>query len=83
MSDFLANIGLRSNIAEPGGYVLIIGIITYLSVIVGELVPKHLALKNPERIACFVARPMNTLSLVGAPAVWLLDASTSTVPQRL
>jgi putative hemolysin len=76
LSGWLANAGVRSDIAEVGGYVLIIAIITYLSVIVGELVPKHLALKNPERIACFVARPMNILSLLAAPAVWLLDAST-------
>jgi putative hemolysin len=76
LSEFLANAGVRADIAEAGGYVLIIAFITYLSVIVGELVPKHLALKNPERIACFIARPMNILSLVAAPAVWLLDAST-------
>jgi putative hemolysin len=76
LSGWLANAGVRTDIAEVGGYVLIIAIITYLSVIVGELVPKHLALKNPERIACFVARPMNILSLLAAPAVWLLDAST-------
>lgn len=76
MSVYLASAGVRAEIAEVGGYILVIGIITYLSVIIGELVPKHLALKNPERIACFIARPMNILSRVAAPAVWLLDAST-------
>ncbi|UXN66821.1 hemolysin family protein (plasmid) [Phyllobacterium sp. A18/5-2] len=76
MGQLLTGAGLRPDIAQPGGYALVIGIITYLSVIVGELVPKHLALKNPERIACFIARPMNILSRVAAPAVWLLDAST-------
>lgn len=76
MGEFLESAGIRIDIAEAGGYALVIGIITYLSVIVGELVPKHLALKNPERIACFIARPMNILSWVAAPAVWLLDAST-------
>jgi putative hemolysin len=76
MSVYLASAGVRADIAEVGGYILVIGIITYLSVIIGELVPKHLALKNPERIACFIARPMNILSRVAAPAVWLLDAST-------
>jgi putative hemolysin len=76
MSVFLAGVGVRADIADVAGYILVIGIITYLSVIIGELVPKHLALKNPERIACFIARPMNVLSLVAAPAVWTLDAST-------
>jgi putative hemolysin len=76
MGEFLASAGVRTDIAGAGGFALVIGIITYLSVIVGELVPKHLALKNPERIACFIAPPMNILSRVAAPAVWLLDAST-------
>ena len=37
------------------GYTVVIGLITYFSVVVGELVPKHLALRNPEAIACAVA----------------------------
>ncbi|WP_374701289.1 hemolysin family protein [Methylobacterium sp. B1] len=56
-----------------------IGVITYLSVIIGELVPKHLALRNPERIACMVAPGMRVVSRAALPAVWLLDASTRAV----
>ena len=56
-----------------------IGAITYLSVIIGELVPKHLALKNPEGIACAVGPLMRLISRLGAPVVWLLDASTKLV----
>ncbi|MGQ3281033.1 MAG: hemolysin family protein, partial [Shinella sp.] len=51
-------------------------LITYLSVVVGELVPKQIALRNPERFAALVAPAMSLLSKVGAPAVWILDAST-------
>ena len=47
--------GMPERAAEPLGYGLVIGTITYLSVVVGELVPKHLALKNAEGIACTVA----------------------------
>ena len=50
-------------------------IITYFSVIIGELVPKQLALKNPEMIACRVAYAMNLLSKVSGPFVWVLDGS--------
>lgn len=50
--------------------------ITYLSLIIGELVPKRLALNNPERIAARVARPMQQLSRLAAPAVALLSVST-------
>lgn len=61
------------------GYVIVLGLITYFSVVVGELVPKNLALKNAEGIACAVAPMMSLLSRVAAPVVWALDASTRIV----
>ena len=53
--------------------------ITYLSLVVGELVPKRIALTNPERLAAAVARPMRMVSRVGAPAVWLLRRSSDLI----
>jgi putative hemolysin len=50
--------------------------ITYLSLIIGELVPKRIALAQPERIASLVAGPMRGLSLAAAPVVWVLHVST-------
>ena len=76
MTGFFEGAGVPDAAAEPLGYGLVIGIITYLSVVVGELVPKHLALKNPEGIACAVAPLMTLVSKIGAPVVALLDAST-------
>ncbi len=76
MTQWLEGQAMPANWAEPVGYGLVIGAITFLSVIIGELVPKHLALKNPEKIACTVAPSMLLLSKVAAPLVWLLDAST-------
>ena len=58
---------------------LVVVVITYISLIVGELVPKRIALANPERIASLVAKWMKLLSRVAAPAVWLLKLSTDTV----
>jgi putative hemolysin len=55
--------------------VVVVGI-TYLSVVVGELVPKRLALLKPEVIAAFVARPMHWLARAARPLVWLLSASS-------
>jgi CBS domain containing-hemolysin-like protein len=52
--------------------------ITYLSLIIGELVPKNLALRNAESIACTIAPLMMTLSRIAVPAVWLLDVSVQT-----
>jgi len=70
---------MRESIADPLGYTLVIAAITYLSVIIGELVPKQLALRNPERIACLVAPAMRLLSRIAGPAVGLLDASSRSV----
>ncbi|NJD53397.1 MAG: HlyC/CorC family transporter [Candidatus Methanoperedens sp.] len=53
--------------------------ITYLTLVIGELVPKRMALHNPERIACIMAVPMRMLSRITAPAVHLLSISTDTV----
>ena len=49
--------------------------ITYLSLIIGELVPKQIALHNPERVASRVATMMVVIATVSSPLVWLLDAS--------
>lgn len=71
--------GLPHSVAAPLGYGAVVAVITYFSVIIGELVPKTLALRNAEGIACAVAPIMTTFSKVAAPAVWLLDASTRLV----
>ena len=72
----LKEAGLPEAVAEPLGFGAVIAVITYLSVIVGELVPKTLALRNAEGIACAVAPAMTLFSKLAAPAVWLLDGST-------
>jgi putative hemolysin len=51
-------------------------VITYLSLVIGELVPKRLALPSPERVASIVAGPMSALSRIGAPIVAILSWST-------
>jgi putative hemolysin len=83
MTDFLVDQGMPRSFAGPVGYGFVIGAITYFSVIIGELVPKQLALRHAERIACAVAQPMMTLSRIALPAVWLLDASTKAVFRML
>lgn len=66
-------------LADPLGYGIVITLITYLSVVVGELVPKQIALRNPERFACMVAPGMAMLSRIGGPFVWTLDGSTKVI----
>ena len=63
--------------------VVVVTLITYLSLVVGELVPKRIALTHPERVAAAVAGPMLMLSRIAAPAVWLLRHSTEAVLRLL
>ncbi|QKQ72541.1 hemolysin family protein [Nostoc sp. TCL240-02] len=65
--------------SEPISFGIVVLIITYLSLIVGELVPKRLALNNPERIASIVAIPMQALAAIASPVVFLLSASTDLI----
>lgn len=72
----LAKIELLAPIAESLSVGLVVASITALSVIVGELVPKQMALAVPERIAIAVSRPMRGLSQAAWPFVWGLDAAS-------
>jgi putative hemolysin len=70
-------------ILAPYGEVLGVGLVvlalTYLSLVIGELVPKRLALNSPERIASMVASPMKALSGIALPVVWILSHSSNLV----
>jgi putative hemolysin len=65
--------------AEAAGLGIVVAAITYFSLILGELVPKRIALSNPERVASLVARPMGLIARLGRPLVWVLTASTNVV----
>jgi putative hemolysin len=65
--------------SQPIAFSVVVLVITYLSLIIGELVPKRLALNKPERIAASVAIPMRALATLASPVVHLLSLSTETV----
>ena len=69
--------------ATEVAFVLVVAAITYLSLVVGELVPKRIAMSNPERVAALMARPMQLLSRVNRPIVRLLTASTNLLLRAL
>ena len=58
---------------------IIVVVVTYLSIIFGELVPKRIGMSMAERAAKFMARPMNVLSIIALPFVWLLSKSTELI----
>jgi putative hemolysin len=76
-------IRLVSNAAEPLALFLVVGCIAYLSLILGELVPKALALEHSERIALGVARPIRFLARIGGVAVFILTLSSRAVLRLL
>jgi putative hemolysin len=83
LAGVLKELGLAPATADTLAIVGVVLVITYLSLIVGELVPKRLALSNPEAIAARVARPMMLIAGLTAPLVWLLRASTNGVLRLL
>lgn len=83
LADWLAWLGLPLGVAEASGVGLVVALITYASLIVGELVPKQIALRNPEGIAVKVSPAMTVLAKVASPFVWLLDASGRQVLRAL
>ncbi len=74
-----AYLSIGPKIADTAGFALVIGITTYASLVIGELVPKQIALVAPERFALMMARPMSALARIAAPFVWLLDSSTRVI----
>jgi putative hemolysin len=79
----LAMLGVPDAAADQAGFVVVIAVTTYLSLVIGELVPKQLALRAAAPIAVMVALPMATLARVTAPFVWLLDTSSSLLMRLL
>ena len=72
-------LGVEKELAETIGFAIVIGLTTFASLIVGELVPKQFALRSPEPIAATVALPMTWLAVAAKPIVWLLDSSSALI----
>jgi putative hemolysin len=79
LGEVLALIPGMAPYANQVALFLVVLMITYLSLILGELVPKQFALRNPEGVAVLVARPMTALSRFASPMVWLLSHSSALV----
>jgi putative hemolysin len=79
----LALLGVEPETAGTVGFALVIVATTFVSLIVGELVPKQFALRAPETIAVIMARPMLWMSRLTAPFVWLLDRTSAGIFKAL
>jgi putative hemolysin len=78
-ADRLQFLGLSPDAAHTAGFTLVIVMTTYVSLVIGEIVPKQIALRSPEPIAAVLARPLRWLSIVTAPFVWALNKSSELI----
>src|SRR5690349_3680029 len=72
-------LGLDPETAHTVGFGIVIVLTTYFSLVIGEIVPKQIALRSPEPIAVVMARPMRWLSVITAPFVWVLERSSALI----
>jgi putative hemolysin len=75
LTAWLESVGVADNIADVLGVGVVVVLITYVSLVVGELVPKQIALRDAEGVAARVAPAMKLLAAIGSPVVWILDVS--------
>jgi len=72
-------LGLKPETAHTVGFGAVIVLTTYFSLVIGEIVPKQIALRSPEPLAVFMSRPMRWLSVITAPFVWVLERSSALI----
>jgi len=82
-SIWLQSYGMPLNIASVLSTVLVVIVVTYVSIVVGELVPKRVGQVSAETIACLIAKPMALLAVVTKPFVWMLSGSTHALMRLL
>jgi putative hemolysin len=83
LGDWLVSLGVQPGVAEPLAFVGVTIAISYLSLVVGELTPKRLALQRAEGFSLLVAAPLNGIATVFRPIIWLLSRSTDLLVRLL
>ncbi len=79
VAERLEQAGISHGTSHTLGYGIVVVVITYVSLVIGEIVPKQIALRSPEPLAVVVSRPMRVLAKITAPFVWLLDRSSALI----
>ncbi|MCG7314271.1 hemolysin family protein [Priestia flexa] len=79
LSGYVERIDALSAFSYQLSFIIVVGLSTYLSLIIGELVPKRIGLNNPEKTASIVAKPMYYFSKIGKPLIFILSKSTEFV----
>ena len=77
LAEYFVTLGMGAGLADPLSFVLVTIAISYLSLVVGELTPKRLALQRAEGFSLLVAAPLNAIAKLSRPVIWLLSKSTN------
>jgi putative hemolysin len=77
MSHYFIEYGMDGQYAEWTALGIVVALITYFSIVIGELVPKRIGQNNPELIARYIAKPISALAFISKPFVMLLTGSTN------
>ncbi|GAB3364926.1 hemolysin family protein [Modestobacter lapidis] len=83
LADWLTSLGVEPGVADPVAFVLVTIAISYLSLVVGELTPKRLALQRAEGFSLLVAAPLNGIATAFRPIIWVLSRSTDLLVRLL
>lgn len=83
LADYVGQVKALAPYSYEISFIIVVGLSTYLSLIIGELVPKRIGMGNPEKVACAVAKPMYHFSKIGRPIIWFLSFSTELVLKLL
>jgi putative hemolysin len=83
LTPVLVGWGLPESAAETIALIVVTTVISYLSLVLGELAPKRLALQRPEGVALFVAPMLDRIATAARPVIWLLSVSTNAVVRIL
>ncbi len=76
-ADWMESLGMSEVYSESVAQITIVVIVTYLTLVFGELLPKRIGMSVAEKVAKFMVRPMNFLAAISSPFVWLLSKSTA------
>jgi putative hemolysin len=83
LGEWFVTLGMGAGLADPLAFVLVTIAISYLSLVVGELTPKRLALQRAEGFSLLVAAPLNAIAKLSRPVIWLLSKSTNVLVRLL
>lgn len=82
-ADRLSSMGMSHSLASGLSQTVIIVIVTYLSIVIGELVPKRIGMNSSEKVAKILAGPMGVISKIATPIVWVLSKSSAAIVKFL